>query len=104
MATSRRTLTRDAPVYVACRGRVVASFNRGCPSVRRLDGRMIFEVVSVGMMNVNAPIFIVNVTCGGRLVQLSSSIMLVAPALVLCWRGVLSKPIGMLVCRLRWLR
>ncbi|OWM82758.1 hypothetical protein CDL15_Pgr008639 [Punica granatum] len=104
MATSRRTLTRDAPVYVACRGRFVASFNRGCPSVRHLDGRMMFEVVSVCMMNVNAPIFIVNVTCGGRLVQSSSPIVLVAPASIVRWRGVLSKPIGMLVCRLRRLR
>ncbi|PKI64181.1 hypothetical protein CRG98_015427 [Punica granatum] len=34
MATSGQTLTKDAPVYVACRGRAVASFNRGCPSWR----------------------------------------------------------------------
>ncbi|OWM80130.1 hypothetical protein CDL15_Pgr002571 [Punica granatum] len=33
MATSGRTLTRDAPVYVACRGHVVASFSRGCTYV-----------------------------------------------------------------------
>ncbi|OWM87223.1 hypothetical protein CDL15_Pgr017481 [Punica granatum] len=33
---TRRTLTRDAPVYVACRGRIVASFNQGCPSVGAL--------------------------------------------------------------------
>ncbi|OWM90280.1 hypothetical protein CDL15_Pgr005067 [Punica granatum] len=38
---------RDALVYIACRGRVAASFNRGCPSVRCLDGRMMSEVVSV---------------------------------------------------------
>ncbi|PKI41187.1 hypothetical protein CRG98_038423 [Punica granatum] len=64
-----RASAEDAPVYVACRGRVVASFSRGCPSVRRLPrsccrelqpgmpqctsfgsahhGRMMFEMVSV---------------------------------------------------------
>ncbi|PKI66190.1 hypothetical protein CRG98_013443 [Punica granatum] len=46
MATSGRTLTRDAPVYVACRGRAIASFNRGCPSVRHLDSRMMIELVA----------------------------------------------------------
>ncbi|PKI71112.1 hypothetical protein CRG98_008480 [Punica granatum] len=87
---------------------VVANFNRGCPSVRRFGnahrGRMMSKVVSVWMMNVNAPVFIVNVTRGGRLVQLSSPIVLVAPASVVRWRGVLSKSIDMLVCRLRRLR
>ncbi|OWM77791.1 hypothetical protein CDL15_Pgr011152 [Punica granatum] len=32
-----RVSTRDAPVYAAWRGCIVASFNRGCPSVHRLE-------------------------------------------------------------------
>ncbi|PKI64045.1 hypothetical protein CRG98_015577 [Punica granatum] len=84
MATSGRTATREAPVYVAYRGCVGANFNRGCPSVRRLlklcwrelqpempqwmslgnayRGWMMSEVVSVQALNANAPVFIVDVT------------------------------------------
>ncbi|PKI63130.1 hypothetical protein CRG98_016462 [Punica granatum] len=91
MATSGRTSTRKAPVYVACRCCVGANFSRGCPSVRHLPwlccrelqlgmpqctslgnayrGWMMSEVVSVRALNANAPIFIVDVTRGGRFVQ-----------------------------------
>ncbi|PKI59326.1 hypothetical protein CRG98_020281 [Punica granatum] len=43
-------------------------------------------------MNVNAPIFIVNVTCGGRRVQSSSPIVLVVLASVVRWRGWHAQP------------
>ncbi|PKI77730.1 hypothetical protein CRG98_001854 [Punica granatum] len=36
MATSGRTSTREIPMYVVCRGCIGTSFNRECPSVRRL--------------------------------------------------------------------
>ncbi|PKI67604.1 hypothetical protein CRG98_012027 [Punica granatum] len=69
MATSGRTSTREAPVYVACRGCVGANFNRGCPSCTSLGnayrGWMMSEVVSVQALNANAPVFIVDVTRGG---------------------------------------
>ncbi|PKI60440.1 hypothetical protein CRG98_019181 [Punica granatum] len=88
-----RTSIGDAPLYVACRGYTSTSFNRGCPSIRRLPrlsqcklqprmpqctslgnahhGWMMSEVVSLRALNLNAPVLIVDVTRGGQLVQSS---------------------------------
>ncbi|PKI74794.1 hypothetical protein CRG98_004812 [Punica granatum] len=59
-------------------GDVEANFNQRDPSVCRLLRWMMSEVVSVRALNVNAPVFIVDVTHGGQLVQSSSPDRLVS--------------------------